>query len=229
MIGSLNGKVSGLTPESIIIDVSGVGYELTVTAGVMNRISGIGAPLALSVYTDVKENSISLYGFDHPAEKGVFLMLRKVKGIGSKTAIAVLSSIGPDGVLRSIGSGDLEALQAIPGIGKKTAARLIVELREQVIDLVDSSPETISGAGSGGTSRRSINGRRSQLQTGSGGLAGSIVREDRTVPGDVILALEKLGFSRDRARHAVETSLDSAGDADLAQPGELLKQALLHI
>lgn len=224
MIGSLKGTVAAFLPDTIILDVSGVGYELTVTAAVLSR-AAVGSELTISVYTDVRENAINLFGFADAGEKAVFLLLRKVKGIGSKTATAVLSSIGSNGVLKSIATGDHDALQAIPGIGKKTAARLVVELREQVVELVNSGAETAvhaGGSAKAGPSRTAGKGTVS-------GLSRSIEIESRTIESDVILALEKLGFSKDRARQAVQTTLDSAAAGRFEQAGELLKQVLLNI
>ena len=165
-------------------------------------------------------------------------MLRKVKGIGSKTAIAVLSSIGSEGLLKSLATGDHDALQAVPGIGKKTAARLVVELREQVIGLIDqtaiySASDSSANGGVENSNRRndagiggaSFGGGKGQL----GSLSGSIEREGRSINSDVILALEKLGFSRDRARLAVDATLSAQPGILFEQAGELLKQVLLHI
>lgn len=228
MIGSLSGTVSAISPESIILNVGGVGYELTVTSSVFDRLSGVGSQLEMSVYTDVKETAINLYGFSDSTEKNVFLMLRKVKGIGSRTAISVLSSIGADGVLKSIGSGDHDALQAIPGIGKKTAARLVVELHEQVTGLIGNIESAEGFAAAYGTRRRGSAGS----ETLRAGLAGAIEIEPRTAASDVILALEKLGFSRDRAKSAVESTLAAPGGERFADPagsGDLLKQVLLNI
>ncbi len=224
MIGSLRGQVLHQGTDTIILDVQGVGYELTVTGSIWAR-APFKEPLSLFVHTDVKENSISLYGFSDLLEREVFLLLKKVKGIGSRIALAIISSIGPEGVLLGIGQQDVSALKRVSGVGNKTAERIIVELREQVAELLKDVVSTGDRAQSGG-------GKVIVGNFAAGAHSGSRAPQ-KSVPGgvegDVILALEKLGFSGDRARQVVTLAIKEAESADPAlrdDAGELLRLAL---
>lgn len=207
MIGSLYGKITTKSGETLIIDVGGVGYEVTVSSSVSALFPVSEKPVRLVIFTDVKENSISLYGFQDALEKEVFLLLRKVKGIGSKLALGILSATGPETLLQAIAQNDVTRLKKVPGIGSKTAERVIVELRETVTELTGGvlTQTLVAAAGT----------------EGRGGFAG--------VEGDVILALEKLGFPPDRAQLMLKKTLEkNAAELERlkADPGELLRLSL---
>ena len=208
MIGALRGEVARVQDQSVIIDVAGVGYEVTVTGSVLSKIKGEGSELSLTIVTDVRETAITLYGFVDAAEREVFLLLKKVKGIGSRLALTIVSFLGAEELFATIGSGDLEALKAVPGVGKKTAERLLVELRESVAEYVNES--TVKTIGTL---------ERKRVET-LGDFSESAV--------DAVLALEKLGFSSDRAKHAVSLVVNSV-DGNVSDPGELVKSALVHL
>ena len=225
MIGSLRGQVIHQGSDTIILDVHGVGYELTVTGSIWAR-APFKEPLTMFVHTDVRENSISLFGFADLLEREVFLLLKKVKGIGSRTALAIISSIGPEGVLTGIGQQDVSALKRVSGVGNKTAERIIVELREQVAELIRDVVSTGGRAQAGGgkvivgnfaAGPQAIVPRGPQRAVPSG------------VEGDVVLALEKLGFPGERARQVVTQAMKDAETGDPAlidDAGELLRLAL---
>ncbi len=201
MIAQLRGKFAFRTDDEIVIDVAGVGYLVSPTAKVLEHLPPPGNELTVLVYTDVKENSISLFGFGSQLERQVFLLLRKVSGIGPKTAIALVSGVGAEQLLKAIGSGEISELTKVSGVGRKTAERVLVELREQVGEL---------------------------LPHGSIPAATAKPRQVAAGPvGDTILALEKLGFSSDRAREAVNLALARVPAADDA--GALLREALGQI
>ncbi len=214
MIALLHGVVAETKGDSMILDVGGVGYELTVTKRVSERFSESGTRCKLLVYTDVRENAILLFGFDSQLEREVFLLLRKVKGIGSKVALSIVSAMPPDELLASIGQGDSALLQRIPGVGKKLAERLVVELREQVAEFAQAvSPRTSR------IERTNLNPRLSGLSP-----------EQAAVASDAILALEKLGFPSERAREAVLKTITKASKEMLtADAGELTKRALSNL
>ena len=208
MIGSLYGKITSKSGETLIIDVGGVGYEVTASSSVSALFPVSEKPVRLIIFTDVKENSISLYGFQDALEKEVFLLLRKVKGIGSKLALGILSATGPETLLQAIAQNDVTRLKKVPGIGSKTAERVIVELRETVTELTGGvlTQTLVAAAGS---------------SEGRGGFSG--------VEGDVVLALEKLGFPPDRAQLMLKKTLEK-NSSELerlkSDPGELLRLSL---
>ncbi len=131
MISSLNGTVSDISANALTIDVGGVGYLVNCAPSCFETIE-LGKPVRLVIHTDVREDAITLYGFRDKLERQVFMLLKTVKGIGSKTALEVISQLSPIELLRAIGSGDTGRLQSLRGVGKKTAERVIVELKEKV-------------------------------------------------------------------------------------------------
>ena len=210
MIGSLEGELSYCQGENIIVNVAGVGYQLLVSEALAAGLGEINSQVSLVVYTDVKENAITLYGFEDHLEREVFLLLKKVKGIGSRLALNIISSVGAKGLLSIIGQGEVKELQSISGIGKKTAERLLVELGEHVGELAQGSAPVVS-------QKRRV-GEVSQLEPGA--------------PSDAILALEKLGFPSAMAREAVETTIAAVETSDpnlVHDSGELVKRALANM
>lgn len=206
MIGTLYGKIITKTAETLIIEVGGVGYEVIVSGRVASEYVVSDKLVRLIIFTDVKENSINLYGFHEPLEKEVFLLLRKVKGIGSKLALAILSATGPETLLQAIAQHDISRLRQVPGIGTKTAERVIVELRETVTELTGESLRS-TFVQSAPTAKTSL----------------------PSVEGDVLLALEKLGFPSDKARVMISSAFEAnkATTEQLkADPGELLRLSL---
>jgi Holliday junction DNA helicase RuvA len=132
MIATLNGLVFAKTPASVILDVNGVGYELFISVRTYDALPDIGGSSFLFVQTVVREDAISLYGFNEREEKELFLLLVTVSGIGPKLALTILSGIGVEELCRAITVKDLSRLTALPGVGKKTAQRLCMELAEKV-------------------------------------------------------------------------------------------------
>lgn len=141
MIGRLRGELAILGAEVVLLDVGGVGYELTVplsTTAVLER-SGIGATVELFVHTHVREDALILFGFATGLERRVFEKLITVSGVGPKVARAVLSGLATDRLIAAIASGDAAVLATIPGIGKKTAERLVLELKDVVAGLAPAT------------------------------------------------------------------------------------------
>ena len=177
MIGWLSGKLLQHSAHQIVVDTKGVGYEVTVTphtlASLLGRSSG-GHDIQLFIHTHVREDGITLYGFSTLLDRELFLLLTSVSGIGAKTAMGILSALPVDRLIAAIRTNDTPFLQRTPGIGKKTAERLVVELRDKIKDF--SFPVDA--------------------------LAGPSRMGDPTV-NDLISALMNLGYKRPQAEAAV--------------------------
>ena len=146
MIGRLRGILASKQPPWLVIDVGGVGYEVEAPMSTVFDLPETGREVALFVHYAAKEDTVSLYGFLREAERVLFRTIQKVSGIGAKTALAVLSGVSTDEFARLVQSGDIAALTRIPGIGKKTAERIVVELRDRVDGMALMLP---SGSGAG--------------------------------------------------------------------------------
>jgi Holliday junction DNA helicase RuvA len=144
MIGRLRGTLLTKQPPALVVDVNGVGYELEAPMSTFFDLPETGREVALFTHYAVKEDTAVLYGFLREAERTLFRTLQKVSGIGAKISLAVLSGVSTDEFARLIQQGDVAALTRIPGIGKKTAERMLVELRDRVNDLGPAA--TASGA-----------------------------------------------------------------------------------
>ncbi|MFC4528611.1 Holliday junction branch migration protein RuvA [Dyella halodurans] len=132
MIGRLRGILVSKQPPWLLIEVGGVGYELEAPMSTIYDLPSIGKEVTLLTHYAVKEDSVALYGFFHEAERTLFRSLQKVSGIGAKISLAVLSGVSTNDFARLVQTGDVVALTKIPGIGKKTAERIVVELRDRV-------------------------------------------------------------------------------------------------
>jgi Holliday junction DNA helicase RuvA len=146
LIALLTGKVAFKSPAFIIMDVNGVGYRVQIPFSTYYDLPDEGGTVSLNIYTHVKEDAISLFGFRTPAEKNFFQLLISVSGIGPKMGKDILSNIQVEDLGQAIVRGDLARLSAIPGIGRKTAERLVLELKEKVLKL-DVSPPAKEGSG----------------------------------------------------------------------------------
>ncbi len=132
MIGRLRGTLVSKQPPALLVEIGGVGYEVEAPMSTIYDLPGIGKEVILLIHHAVKEDSDTLYGFLHESERALFRNLLKVGGIGAKIALAVLSGVSTDHFARLVQSGDVVALTKIPGIGKKTAERIVVELRDRL-------------------------------------------------------------------------------------------------
>ncbi len=148
MIASLRGAIVKRDVNSVVIDVGGVGYEVSVSLNTLEHLPPNG-DVFLHVSTIVRENSLELYGFHNQEEKRIFELLISVTGIGPRTSLAILSGISPNSFCDAIIMGDTATLTKIPGVGKKSAERLVVELREKVakIGLTAAKGATIPTVG----------------------------------------------------------------------------------
>jgi Holliday junction DNA helicase RuvA len=142
MIASLRGKVVARRLDGVVLDVGGVGYSLQTTSRAHQKARGAGE-VTLDTYLHVREDALQLYGFAEPAERELFELLLSVSGVGPKVALAIVSNSTPGELRRAIALEDESRFVAIPGIGKKTAQRIMLELKEKlgpVEALVDGSP-----------------------------------------------------------------------------------------
>lgn len=135
MIALLTGTIAHKSPEFIILDVNGVGYRVQIPFSTYYELPETGGRISLNIYTHVKEDAISLYGFRTAAEKDFFQLLISVSGIGPKLGKDILSNVQVDELAGALTRGDLARLSAVPGIGKKTAERMVLELKDKVLKL----------------------------------------------------------------------------------------------
>ncbi len=143
MISRLEGVLAEKSPDELILDVRGVGYEVRVPVSTFLELPDEGKTVSLRIHTHVREESFALYGFLRDAERVCFRLLIGISGVGPRLALAILSGLPIERLLRAIRAGDLAALVGIPGVGKKTAERLLVDLRDSVakLELADTATE----------------------------------------------------------------------------------------
>jgi Holliday junction DNA helicase RuvA len=174
----------------VIVDVSGVGYEVTIPLSTFYDLEDVNSPVQLRIYTHVREDTLQLYGFKTTRERELFLKLISVSGIGPKLGITLLSGMSADEMIASIRTNNLARLTLIPGVGRKTAERLIVELREKVAELSSAQLEEELGA-------------KPEVSTEP--------TED-SVRSDALSALLNLGYQRSAAEKAIDSALGEGGD-----------------
>jgi Holliday junction DNA helicase RuvA len=190
MIAHLNGRLLSKEPNSVIVDVSGVGYEVTIPLSTFYELESEGSNVQLRIYTHVKEDALQLYGFKSERERKLFVNFISVSGIGPKIGIALLSGMSADELINSIKSNNLARLTLIPGVGRKTAERLIVDLREKMTTLAASQVEE---------------------ETGVRPEAAGASPED-SVRSDALSALLNLGYQRSPAEKAIDAVLNDGGE-----------------
>lgn len=203
MIASLTGQLAHRAADSLIVNVGGVGYEVFFPASRHERLPELGGELFLHIQTVVREDSFSLYGFLDSAEKRIFLLLLGVSGVGPRVAMNILAGAEPAALGRAIISEDVLWLKKLPGVGKKTAERLCLELK----DKLEFFPTTAAAAGIPAAPARDLVDQPSR---------------------DALSALVNLGYPPVRAREALERVRREVGDeACVAFPlDELLRRAL---
>lgn len=148
MIGYLSGKLLEKQANTAIVDVGGVGYEVSIPLSTFYELGDIGGDVQLRIYTYVREDAIQLFGFKTLREKELYLRLISVQGIGAKSGITMLSGMSAEEIIAAIRSNDLGRLTSIPGVGRKTAERLVIELRDKVGDVAGDGSHLDAGASS---------------------------------------------------------------------------------
>jgi Holliday junction DNA helicase RuvA len=179
MIAFLKGMLLTKAPHRVVIDNSGIGYEVFVPLSTFYALPDTQEKVSLHIYTHVREDAITLFGFQTPLEKKLFTLLISVSGIGPKLAINVLSGIGPDELLQAMARGDAARMQSIPGVGKKTAERIALELKEKALKL---------------------------LGEGEALPAPLVPSEDKKLYEDALSALVNLGYPAKAAKDSVESA-----------------------
>jgi Holliday junction DNA helicase RuvA len=190
MIAHLSGTLLSKQATSVIVDVSGVGYEVTIPLSTFYDLEDLGSIVQLRIYTHVREDALQLYGFKTARERELFLKIISVSGIGPKLGITLLSGMSADEMIASIRTNNLARLTLVPGVGKKTAERLIMELREKVADLSSAQLEEELGL-------------KPEV---------SAETTEDTVRADALSALLNLGYQRSGAEKAIDAALGEGGD-----------------
>src|SRR5213595_3228606 len=190
MIAHLSGTLLSKQATSAIVDVAGVGYEVAIPLSTFYELGDAGSPVQLRVYTHVSQDAIRLYGFKTNRERELFLQLISVNGVGPGLAIKLLSGMNADEMIAAIRTNNLVRLVAIPGVGRKTAERLVVELRDKIASLSSAELEE-------------------KLSTDAGAPAAP---NEEAVRSDALSALLNLGYQKSAAEKAIGAALSEAGD-----------------
>lgn len=196
MIAFLRGRLIEKHPNRLVVDVHGVGYDVQVPLSTFYDLAAPGEDVALRIHTHVREDQIALYGFATRLELDLFERLIGVGGIGPKIALAALSGIEPHELVRAVGSNDTRRLSSIPGIGKKTAERISLELRDKLPALPGVAAGPVAAGPSADADRRA----------------------------DLVSALVNLGYPRPSAERAIDGALET--EADTVPFEHLLRRAL---
>ena len=190
MIAHLSGTLLSKEPNQVIVDVGGVGYDVTIPLSTFYELDDQKSDVQLLIYTHVKEDALQLYGFKTAGERKLFVHFISVSGVGPKLGIALLSHMKAEELIESIKSNNLARLTQIPGVGRKTAERLVVDLRDKMIQLSQAQvAEQI------GTKPEAMN-----------------VSSEDFVRGDALSALLNLGYQRSAAEKAIDAALNEGGD-----------------
>lgn len=198
MIAYLKGKLFAKQANSVIVEVGGVGYEVMIPLSTFYELGEEGSEVELRVYTHVREDAIQLFGFKTERERELYLKLISVQGIGAKSGVAMLSGMSADEIVTAIRTDNVVRLTSIPGVGRKTAERVVIELRDKVGDI-------ITGAGGAET-----------------GAAGAPTSTDE-IYDDALSALLNLGYQRAAAEKALKQALQDGTDNSVQK---LLRRSL---
>ena len=202
MIGKLRGGVDSFGEDYVILDVGGVGYVVTCSSRTLQNLPRVGETATLAVETQVREDSIRLFGFAQEAERDWFRLLQSVQGVGAKVALAILSILAPDDISRAIAAQDKAMVSRASGVGPKLAARIVAELK-------DKAP--VFGAVDPGLAR----------------LAGAEAAREPSAAGDAISALCNLGYARTQAAAAIAASVKALGEG--ADASALIRRGLKEL
>jgi len=197
MIAYLSGKLLEKQANAVIVDVNGVGYEVAIPLSTFYELGDVGSEIRLRIYTHVREDAIQLFGFKTTRERELYLKLIGVQGIGAKSGISLLSGMSADEIILAIRTEDLGRLTSIPGVGRKTAERLVIELRDKVSDAA------FEGAAVAGAETRG--------------------EQVDAVFEDALSALVNLGYKKDLAEKALKQSVQEGTELSVQK---LLRRGL---
>jgi Holliday junction DNA helicase RuvA len=190
MIAHLSGTLLSKQATSVILDVGGVGYEVSIPLSTFYELDELGSKVQLRIYTHVREDSLQLYGFKTARERELFMRVISVSGIGPKLGITLLSGMSADEMIASIRTNNLARLTLIPGVGRKTAERLVIELRDKIAALSSVELEDKLGAKP----------------------EPSATETEDVVRSDALSALVNLGYQRSAAEKAITATLSEGGE-----------------
>jgi holliday junction DNA helicase RuvA len=202
MIGKLTGRLDEVSPVSVIIDVGGVGYEVTVGARTLGGLPPLGETLSLSIDTHMRDDAIRLYGFATEHERAWFRALQTVQGVGAKVALAVLGTLSENELANAVALGDKTQVARAPGVGPKVAGRIVAELKDKMPALAPA------------------------LRPG-GGLSPVVALPEGKPAQDAVSALLNLGYARAQAAAAISAAIGKAGRD--ARPEDLIKLGLKEL
>ena len=202
MVAYVNGILESIEEGNAVVDVNGIGINVNISGSTMDRMPGIGEVVKLYTYTNVKEDAFTLFGFLSRDELGLFKLLITVNGIGPKGGLAILSVMSPDDLRFAIIAGDSASIAKAPGIGKKTAERITLELKDKIKVTEDSL-----------------------LSQGGDSIGGELSGENSSAKDETVAALVALGYNQSDAMRAVRKVLGSDAGA-AADTEDLLKLAL---
>jgi len=200
MIAFLSGKLLEKEANSVIVDVGGVGYEVTIPLSTFYELGDLGSDVQLRIFTHVREDALQLFGFKTARERDLYLKLISVQGIGAKSGITMLSGMSADEIVAAIRTNNLARLTAIPGVGKKTAERLVIELRDK------------------------LDGFATTAAIGAAASAGGVGMDEAF--DDALSALVNLGYQRSAAEKALQQVMKEGTDLNVQK---LLRQALQRL
>ncbi len=186
MIAHLRGKLLSKRPNRVVIEAAGVGYEVFIPVSTFYDLGEVGTEISLQVYSYVRQESFSLYGFRTEREKNLFEKLLSVSGVGPKLAVTILSGLEIDLLISALRNGEVATLVHVPGVGRKTAERLVLELKDKLADVV---PEPL-------------------------GRPQAPVAKPETVEDEVLSALINLGYARPAAENALSEVRAQGADGD---------------
>jgi Holliday junction DNA helicase RuvA len=178
MIAHIQGLLHFKSPEYLVIDVDGIGYQVHVPLSTFYDLPQVGSTVSLHIHTHVREDALQLYGFQSPEEKALFVRLMSISGIGPRLAVNILSGISPAELVESLGQNNLTRLISIPGVGRKTAERIMLELRDKLTTLAPSHDVT------------------APVKTAA----------DEAMNDDALSALLNLGYKKGVAQQAIENA-----------------------
>jgi Holliday junction DNA helicase RuvA len=191
MIAYLSGTLLSKQATSAIVDVGGVGYDVAIPLSTFYELGEVGAPVQLRIYTHVREDTLQLFGFKTARERELFLQLISVSGVGPGLAIKLLSGMNADEMVASIRTNNLARLVSIPGVGRKTAERLVVDLRDKIAALSSPALEEEFAA--------------------KAAAAGAPTSED-SIRNDALSALANLGYQKSAAEKAITKAVAEGGE-----------------
>jgi Holliday junction DNA helicase RuvA len=203
MISHLSGTLLAKHATSVIVDVGGVGYEVTIPVTTFYDLGEPNTPVRLNVYTHVREDALQLFGFRTLRERELFTLLISVSGIGPKSAVAMLSGMSADEIVTAIRTNNYARLTSIPGVGRKTAERLVIELRDKMAALSSPALEQELAAG-----------------------AGVAAQSEDALREDTLAALTQLGFPKPAAEKAINGAMQEGGELSVET---LLRRSLRQL